>query len=48
MAILHVRFLSQDLKRTVPCVVILPSDKIMSYDRLQREKRPFKTLLSVA
>ncbi len=44
MAILHVRFLSQALKRTVPCVVILPSDKIMSYGRSQREKRPLKTL----
>ncbi len=44
MAILHVHFLSQALKRTVPFVVVLPSDKVTSYGCPQREKRPFKTL----
>lgn len=44
MAILQVHFLSQTLKRTVPIQVVLPSDKLLSYDRSQQVSRPYKTL----
>lgn len=44
MALLQVNFLSQTLKRTVPIQVVLPSDKILSYDGCTGKARPFKTL----
>ena len=44
MAILQVNFLSQTLKRTVPIQVVLPSDKVLSYNGHIDESKPYKTL----
>lgn len=44
MAILQVHFLSQALKRTVPIQVVLPSDKVLSYNGRMDEIKPYKTL----
>lgn len=42
MAILQVNFLSQTLKRTVPIQVVLPSDKVLSYDGHMDESKPYQ------
>lgn len=44
MALLQVNMFSQTLKRTVPLQVVLPSDKVLSYGRTQKENGPYKTL----
>ena len=44
MAILQVNFLSQTLKRTVPIQVVLPSDKVLSYDGKKTETKPCELL----
>ena len=44
MAILQVNFLSQTLKRTVPVQVVLPSDKVISYNEHIDRSKPYKTL----
>lgn len=44
MALLQVHMFSQMLKRTVPIQVVLPADKVLSYGRIQKESKPYKTL----
>lgn len=44
MALLQVNFFSQTLKRTVPIQVVLPSDKVLSYNGKRTETKPYKTL----
>ena len=44
MALLQVSLFSQTLKRTVPILAVLPSDKVLSYGKALREDCPCKTL----
>ena len=44
MALLQASIFSQTLKRTVPLMVVLPSDKVLSYGGELREEKPCKTL----
>lgn len=44
MALLQVSIFSQALKRTVPLTVILPSDKVLSYESGFQKDKPYKTL----
>ena len=45
MAVFHVTFLSESLGRSVPLVVILPTDKLVLPGMPRREEgKPFKTL----